>query len=116
MKILIGTENVEITFENHILKAKILGDIDHHSAKSVRENIDNFMFLKKPSLVVLDLSKVDFMDSSGLGLILGRYTNAKDIGSDFIIFKPSRNVKKILNLAGIDRIMQIKGDSENETI
>ena len=72
MNKLIGAQNIEITYENHILTAKILGDIDHHSARSVREKIDALIFSKRPSMVVLDLSAVEFMDSSGLGLIVGR--------------------------------------------
>ena len=103
-------ENIEIIFENQILLAKIKGDIDHHSARRVREKIDAHIFSKKPIKVVLDLSDVDFMDSSGLGLILGRYTNATDVGAEFMLYKPSKRVKKILHLAGIERIMDIEGE------
>lgn len=114
MNKLIGAQNIEITYENHIMTAKILGDIDHHSARSVREKIDALIFSKRPSMVVLDLSAVEFMDSSGLGLILGRYTNAQEAGAEFLIYKPTRRVRKILELAGIERIIQIEGDSRNE--
>ena len=48
-------ENLEFTFENGILKSKILGDIDHHSAKFVREKIDAYIVGCKPKLVFLDL-------------------------------------------------------------
>lgn len=99
-----------MTYENNILTAKITGDIDHHSAKSVREKIDALIFAKKPSTVVLDLSAVEFMDSSGLGLILGRYTSAGEIGAELILYKPTARIRKILDLAGIERIMQIEGD------
>ena len=104
------TESLTVSFERGILTAKILGDIDHHSAKAVRQKIDNSMFQHKPSLVLLDLRSVDFMDSSGLGLILGRYNTANELGAEFRICSPSRNVKKILELAGIERIIKIEGD------
>ena len=65
-------------------------------------------------MVVLDLSIVDFMDSSGLGLIMGRYANSKEIGANFLIYKPCKKVKKILSLAGVERIMDIKGDDDDE--
>lgn len=110
MKKLILQENTEIIFENQVLLAKINGDIDHHSAKRVREKIDAFIFSKKPLKVILDLSCVDFMDSSGLGLILGRYTNATDVGANFVLYKPNKRIKKILHLAGIERIMDIEGE------
>ena len=54
------------------------------------------------------------MDSSGLGLIMGRYTNSVEIGASFLIYKPCPRVKKILELAGIERIMEIKGDDDYE--
>ena len=107
-------ESIEIVYEKHVLKIKIRGDIDHHSAKGIRDRIDNEIFSKRPSMVVLDLSVVEFMDSSGLGLIMGRYANSKEIGASFLIYKPCKRVKKILELAGVERIMDIKGDNDNE--
>ena len=107
---MLDRENPEIFYENGVLNAKILGDIDHHCAKHVREKIDCAIFNFKPNLVVLNLSSVDFMDSSGLGLILGRYNTACEMGADFIISSPSTGVKKVLELAGIERIIKIEGD------
>lgn len=107
-------ESIELVFEKHVLKIKIRGDIDHHSAKGIRDRIDNEIFSKRPSTVVLDLSVVEFMDSSGLGLIMGRYANSKEIGANFLIYRPCKRVKKILELAGVERIMEIKGDDNNE--
>ncbi|MBQ8163106.1 MAG: anti-sigma factor antagonist [Clostridia bacterium] len=107
-------ESVELVYENQTLNVKIKGDIDHHCAKRVREKIDDAIFSKKPYKISLDLSEVDFMDSSGLGLILGRYTNATDIGAKFSLCNPNKRVKKILHLAGIERIMDIEGDETNE--
>jgi anti-anti-sigma factor len=54
------------------------------------------------------------MDSSGLGLIMGRYANSIEIGASFLIFKPCKRVKKILELAGMERIIEIKGDYDYE--
>jgi len=107
-------ESVELVYEKHVLRVKIRGDIDHHSAKGIRDKIDNAIFSKKPAMVVLDLSVVEFMDSSGLGLIMGRYTNSMDIGANFLIYRPCPRVKRILELAGIERIMEIKGDDDYE--
>ena len=107
-------ESIEINYEKHVLKFKIRGDIDHHSAKGIRDKIDGEIFSKRPAMVVLDLSVVEFMDSSGLGLIMGRYANSIEIGANFLIYKPCKKVKKILELAGVGRIMEIKGDDDNE--
>ena len=107
-------ESIEMVYEKHVLKIKIRGDIDHHSAKGIREKIDSNIFSKRPAMVVLDLSVVEFMDSSGLGLFMGRYATSKEIGANFLIYKPCKRVKKILELAGVERIMEIKGDDDNE--
>ena len=62
----------------------------------------------------MDLSAVEFMDSSGLGLILGRYTLSNDLGAEFRIIKPSPSVSKILDLAGLERLMKIEGNKNYE--
>lgn len=97
-------------FENGTLTVKIFGDIDHHCARQIRESIDSNIFSYKPNRILLNLSSVEFMDSSGLGLILGRYNTACEIGAELIICAPSISVRKILELAGIERIIKIKGD------
>ncbi len=105
---------LEFSLNDNILRIKIKGDIDHHSAKQTRETIDNQILSTKPIIVILELNSVEFMDSSGLGLILGRYTLVSEIGAKLVLFRPSRRIRKILELAGIERIMEIEGDGENE--
>ena len=100
----------EINYGNYTLNVKLRGDIDHHSAKGVRERIDESIMTSKPRFVILDLSSVEFMDSSGLGLILGRYNSAANVDARLIIYKPAKRVKRILEMAGIERIIEIKGD------
>lgn len=107
---MIDKENPKITIDGDTLTAKIYGDIDHHCAKHVREAVDSSVFSHKPSVVLLDLSSVEFMDSSGLGLILGRFNTAAETGAEFKIINPSRGVRKVLELAGIERIIKIEGD------
>ncbi len=106
--------NLEVFSSDDTLQIKIKGDIDHHSVKRIREAIDKKILSYKPITIYLELGGVDFMDSSGLGLILGRYALAKDIGARLILMRPTRRIKKILMLAGIERIMDIEGDDDNE--
>ncbi len=87
------------------------GDIDHHNARAVRQRIDAKLFIGHPRELVLDLSHVDFMDSSGLGLILGRYTKASELGIGFRVANPNRRIKKILDLAGIERLVRVDCDN-----
>ena len=61
--------------------ASISGDIDHHSAREMRLRIDTAFAVSDARELILDMSGVKFMDSSGLGLILGRFTKASAQGS-----------------------------------
>ncbi len=97
-----------IEYDEGILIINISGDIDHHSAKPLREEIDTSIYLYRASTVILDLSGVEFMDSSGLGLILGRYTKINDLGGKLIIANPDDSVQKILSLAGTEKLITIK--------
>ncbi len=84
------------------------GDIDHHNAREVRGRIDTKLYIQRPDELILDLSRVNFMDSSGLGLILGRYTRAVELGIVFKVANPSRQIRKILDLAGTERLIKIE--------
>lgn len=84
------------------------GDIDHHNARTVRSKIDTKIYIQRPEELILDLSRVNFMDSSGLGLILGRYAKAVELGILFKVANPSPQIKKILDLAGTERLIKIE--------
>lgn len=84
------------------------GEIDHHNARTARQKIDSKLFIQRPHELILDLSRVSFMDSSGLGLILGRYTKATELGIAFRVANPNKQIKKILDLAGMERIVKIE--------
>ena len=98
----------EAEFSGGLLAVRILGEIDHHSALGLRQGIDALIAENRPERLVIDLSRVDFMDSSGLGLILGRYAEVKKVGGDMVVLNPSKNVMKILKLAGADRMIKIE--------
>lgn len=83
------------------------GEIDHHSAVSVRTEVDREITANRPARVLLELSHVDFMDSSGLGLIMGRYALMKRLGGTLAVLDPSPAVLKIITLAGMDRMISV---------
>ena len=90
-----------------ILSIRVRGEIDHHTAASIRQGIDTTLFEKRPSKLILDLSAVSFMDSSGLGLIMGRYSVMKELGGDMTVWNPSPETRTILTLAGMERLVKI---------
>ena len=90
-----------------VLTVRLTGEIDHHSAVSVRTGIDQKLMELRPPRVMLELSAVDFMDSSGLGLIMGRFALVKQYGGSFAVLDPSPAVMKIMRLAGMERMISI---------
>ena len=88
------------------------GEIDHHSAVIIRSRIDERIIEKSPRRLVLDLSNIDFMDSSGLGLIMGRYAKVKAIGGTFAVQNPNERIVKIFKLAGLEKIVEIKENKD----
>ena len=90
-----------------ILSIRIRGEIDHHTAASIRQGIDATLFEKRPARLILDLSAVSFMDSSGLGLIMGRYSVMKELGGEMTVWNPSPETRAILALAGMERLVKI---------
>ena len=91
-----------------ILSIHVRGEIDHHTAASIRQGIDATLFDKRPEKLILDLSAVSFMDSSGLGLIMGRYSVMKELGGDMTVWNPSPETRAILTLAGMERLIRIE--------
>lgn len=100
--------------QNKSLRITLRGEIDHHSAVAVRSQIDEKLYEFRPKLATMDLSKIDFMDSSGLGLIMGRYALMQKLGGDFCIAKPADRVMKIFELAGMGRIIKVEKKSDDE--
>ena len=82
------------------------GEIDHHASREIRDGVDRLIVTHRPSAFILDLSGVNFMDSSGLGLVLGRYRKVKDLGGDMFIANASERTMKILKMAGVDKIIK----------
>lgn len=110
-------KNVTLSCEKGVLTATLSCEIDHHSAVAVREKIDEALFGEMPKTLIFELSNVNFMDSSGLGLVLGRYAKAKETGTEVIIKNPSARIDKIFRMAGTDKLIKIIYDKEknNET-
>ena len=91
-----------------ILSIHVRGEIDHHTSSAIRTGIDSTLFEKRPQKLILDLSAVSFMDSSGLGLIMGRYSVMKELGGEMAVWNPSSEIRSILTLAGMDRLVRIE--------
>lgn len=88
------------------LVVKLDGELDHHTSQYVREEIDRCINLNNIKNLVLDFDKVSFMDSSGIGLILGRYKQIKSRGGKTLLVRAKPAVSKILELSGVKKILE----------
>ena len=100
-------ENVIFEIREGALTARLQCEIDHHTASGLRERIDGQMFRHRPELLILDFSGVRFMDSSGLGLIIGRSEVAAAIGASVRLTGLSPAVTRLLRLSGLERIKNV---------
>jgi len=97
-------ESVKFSFEERMVAAALFREIDHHAAGRIREEIDRMLFLRRPSVLVLDFSAVEFMDSSGLGLIIGRSEICRSIGARVVLRGLSERLLRLVRLGGVLRI------------
>ena len=104
-------DNLAFALEKGALRIFIIGEITHHSAAEMREKIDEKICEVSPQKAVLDLSQLNFMDSSGMGLIIGRYRLLQELQAELVIENPHPGILKLLKCAGVDRIIKIV-DSE----
>lgn len=92
---------VTISMSDDEMLARIDGDIDHHTAQNMREPIDEVINSKFPKVLNLDFSGVQFMDSSGIGLIMGRYRLMKSLGGKVKVINMPAHIEKLIRLSGL---------------
>ena len=105
---------IEINVTGEVVTAYLKGEIDHHTTLPIRLDIDERIECCRPQTVILDFSDVTFMDSSGIGLVMGRYKLLNELGGKLEVTGLSNNSYKVMRLAGLDRIANIKkGEKKN---
>ncbi len=85
-------------------------ELDMNSCKYLRTIIDGYIMRYQPKDFVLDLSSVKFMDSSGIGLIMGRYNLLRLIDSNMTIINPTSNIKRILELSNVSKDIVMRSE------
>lgn len=95
------------------LRIRLHGEIDHHNAAEVRTRIDRVLETEQPAVFYFNLAGVTFCDSSGLGLVMGRMRKCAALDAALIVESPSEAVLKILNIAGMDKLIRIERSNSN---
>ncbi len=100
MAVLIECDDTRVT-------AFIKGEIDHHISAQIRHEIDMAIERNQPKTLVLDFKGVSFMDSSGIGLVMGRYKKMQLIGGKVRVANTPTHIKKVMKIAGLGALASI---------
>ncbi|MGM1046033.1 anti-anti-sigma regulatory factor, SpoIIAA [Paenibacillus uliginis N3/975] len=104
--------HVEMEHQRHVLIVRLSGELDHHTADHVRMQLDEAIQRRQTEHLVFSLKDLEFMDSSGLGVILGRYKFIKQKGGKMALCDVNAPVYRLLEMSGLFKIMPIY---ENES-
>lgn len=98
--------SVKLQNEGGVLTAALGGEIDHHTVKEMREAIDEAIERIRPAVLLLDVRQVGFMDSSGIGLVMGRYRLLHPMGGKIVIVGAAGKLEKIMRIGGLEKIAE----------
>ena len=87
---------------------EITEEIDHHAVEKIRRKADDEITRYMPRNVIFDFNNVTFMDSAGIGMVLGRYKMIRMIGGSLEMINVSPKLKKIFEMSGVTKIVPLK--------
>ena len=106
---------VKLQCRERQLIAALRGEIDHHSAIRLREEIDRAITDHRAEELILDFSEIAFMDSSGIGLILGRYKRMRACGGRMTVCGVSDRLLPLMRMAGLDKLHILQTEQTERT-
>lgn len=98
---------IDTSVTNGILVVRLRGELDHHAVESIRNDIEQSLKHAPYRGLVLSFQGIDFMDSSGLGLILGRYRTVTQRSGRMALCEVNPVLRKIFELSGILKIVPV---------
>lgn len=99
--------NIGFEYVDRVLVVKIDGDIDHHSCEDIRSGIDKEITIRNPRSILFDMEKVGFMDSSGIGVLIGRYKLISVNGGKAGMINVKPPVSRVCEICGLQKIIQV---------
>ena len=96
---------VKSRVHNGTLYVLLIGELDEHSANYTRITLDEMFDKSKFDRIVVDLSELSFMDSTGIGVLIGRYKRMKEKNVPIFITNPSPHAEKIFKMTGLYELM-----------
>jgi len=104
--------NVACETKNRTLVVRIDGEIDHYSSNEIKSKIDREYKQRNSKNILFDFNNVTFMDSSGIGVIMGRYKNVISKGGFVGVFSINKELRKIFEVSGLFKIILYYENSE----
>lgn len=98
---------IELSGQQQLITVRLSGEIDHFSVTAIKNAVEDSLMSTGAINVAFDFSDVTFMDSSGIGLILGRFKTVSALGGKIILFGMNRETNTLMKMSGIDKIAQI---------
>ncbi len=98
---------IELTGEKRLITVRLDGELDHRSSEKIRKSIEDALVCTGAVNIAFDFSHVTFMDSSGIGMLLGRYKTVKALGGKIILLGMTRETERIIKMSGVDHIAEI---------
>lgn len=108
--------NVKHFIEDRLLVFEITEELDHHSVEMIRRRADYEIQRFMPKRVIFDFDRVVFMDSAGIGLIIGRYKTVNSLGGNLEMINVKDKLKRVFEMSGILKIVPIIETKEKEKI
>ena len=87
------------------IMVRLAGELDHCCAQTVRRELDALIADPSVRSLILDLTALQFMDSSGIGVVLGRYRQMRDRGGQVAVIHMNPHVARIFHMSGMDRVI-----------
>lgn len=102
---------INLEIKGDVLCIRLEGELDHHTSAELRDRVETAMDQHDIRHIVLNLEHLKFMDSSGLGVILGRYKRIKNSDGEMVVCAISPSIKRLLEMSGMFKIIRLE---ENE--
>jgi stage II sporulation protein AA (anti-sigma F factor antagonist) len=103
---------IELDVKETVLCIRLSGELDHHAAEELRTKVTETLAANPIKHILLNLEKLAFMDSSGLGVILGRYKQIKTTGGEMVVCAISPAVKRLFDMSGLFKIIRLEDDEQ----
>jgi stage II sporulation protein AA (anti-sigma F factor antagonist) len=104
--------NIEFETVHDVLCIRLSGELDHHTADELREKATALIEENEIRHIVLNLERLSFMDSSGLGVILGRYKQIKQVHGEMVVCAISPAVQRLFDMSGLFKIIKMEPTEE----